>query len=166
VSPDLTETVSAEEQMFLYELVVDLPILPEGGVPLGVPLSLRMQWGDLPSVTLMVIHVGWGKFMILPGTVETEEQKGQGRAALQAQQDCLMEEAAERVMERLLTTVVWSLAESQRAGQSLRQAVEKLNAVFRAEYGIDNKTLLALAAKEALRRMDTPLGRLQRGVEP
>ncbi len=67
------------------------------------------------------------------------------------------QEAAERVLARLLTTVFWSLADSKRAGHTLAQAQAQLEQRLQAAYGIDNQTLVALMAQEALRRID--LGR-------
>lgn len=63
-------------------------------------------------------------------------------------------EVAERVLRRVLGTVLYSLAMAERAGESLGEAVLRLNAALRQEYGLGNQALLAIAAGEALRRLE------------
>jgi hypothetical protein len=64
------------------------------------------------------------------------------------------EEIAEHVMQRVLGTVLYSLAEAERGGDTLAQGIKRLNAALLAEYGLGNQELLSIAAGEALRRLE------------
>lgn len=62
---------------------------------------------------------------------------------------------SEHVLRRVLGTVLYSLAESQREDRTLAQAVKALNAALLVDYGLGNPELLSIAAGEVLRRMET-----------
>lgn len=64
------------------------------------------------------------------------------------------EDIAAEVIKRVLGTVLYSLATSEHEGETLGDAILRLNRALREEYGLENRDLLAIAAGDVLRRMD------------
>lgn len=63
-------------------------------------------------------------------------------------------DVAAHVIKRVLGTVLYSLAVSQSEDETLGDAILRLNRALRDEYQLENRDLLAIAAGDALRRMD------------